>query len=93
MEAAIGVVARVGLELQLVRVDLDQPSAERARHRAGLLLLGFGIRRRARQHRHRAVSQLFERELQQQRRVHAAGESHQDRVEVAHDRARAVQLA
>ena len=64
--AAVGVVLRVGLELELVRRDLDQSCAQQVRDVPCLLLLRLGISGRVCKHRDRTVAELVQRELQQQ---------------------------
>src|SRR5712692_5215855 len=69
VEAAIRVVALVRLELDLVGGDVDQPRSQVSGQDARLLLLRLGVRGRARQHRDRAVAELVQRQLQQQRGI------------------------
>src|SRR5712692_4927994 len=72
VKAAIRIVARVCLHLDLIRGDLDEPRAQLPREDARLLLLRLGIRRGARQDGDGALAELIERELQQQGGIDAA---------------------
>src|SRR6267378_3944339 len=69
VEAAVRVVARVGVELNLVGRKLDQSSAERASEDARLLLLRLGVRGRAGESADGAVAELIQRDPEQKRRV------------------------
>ena len=87
VKAAVWIVARVCIELDLARVDLDQMRAHRTRERAGFVLLGLGVRRRAGQHSRSSIAQLVHGELQQKRGVDSARVRDQNRTELAHDAA------
>src|ERR1700674_705842 len=88
VEAAIRMVAFVGVELDLVGGDLDQAHSQLTCDRSRLVLLGLGVGWRARERCDRAFAKLVESELQQQRRVDAARIRDEHRAEIAHDAAR-----
>jgi len=83
VEAAVGVVADVGLQLDLRGVHLDQLGAQPPGELTRLGLLGLRVGGRRGEHRDDAPEQLLERQLEQQRRVDAARVGDQGRAEPA----------
>ncbi len=87
VEAAVGVVARVRVELDLTCRHLDQARVHRTRQGPSFGLLRLRVGRRAGQDRDCALPELVHRKPQQQRRVDTAGVGDEDRAEGTDDAA------